>query len=333
MIGTRVPGVEAQMGQSAQSYPSMPRDDSVSLREFLLFLWRSRWLALIGAVACAAVAIAASLIVTPSYTASVEVLPAANGEQSLGSLGSAVSQLSGLASLAGLSMGATGGIKVEALATLQSEVLTDEYVQQQNLLPVLFAKRWNPVTRNWRAGVKAPTLWEAYQLFKAICLVDDNQKTGLVTLTVRWQNPYTAAAWANGLVALTNDYLRQKSIDEAERSIGYLNQEVSKTNVVEVKNAIYTLMEEEVKKEMLARGRKDFALRVIDPAFPPEKKTFPRPLLWTAGGIIIGVFLGLLANLLRETMRDEEAVRYRQVRPAAFVATDSSVNEPGIEHL
>ncbi len=323
--------VDAAIAPAIDSYATVAKDESVSVRDLLLFLWRSRWFALIGAVACAGLAIGASLIATPSYSASMVLLPASNSGGSFGSLGSAVSELSGFASLAGLNLGSAGGIKVEALATLQSEVLTDEYVQEHDLLPVLFSKKWNPTTKKWRRGVRVPTLWEANQLFKGIRVVDDDAKTGLVTLTIRWENPYTAAAWANGLVKLTNDYLRQKAISEAERSIAYLNQQVTKTNIVEVKSAIYTLMETEIKKEMLARGRRDFALRVIDPAVPPERKSYPRPLLWTAGGIVIGVFLGLLAKLLRETMVDEEEHNYRTRRPGALPQADPSIRDRGIE--
>jgi uncharacterized protein involved in exopolysaccharide biosynthesis len=334
MTGTRVPpsAAEAPKVHNADSYVFITRNDGVSVRELLLFLWRSRWFALIGAVVCASAAIAASMLATPRYTATVAVMPAGRTE-SLGSLGSAVSQLSGIASLAGINMGAAGGMKAEALATLQSEVLTDEYIREHNLLPVLFSSRWDPATRTWRRGVKVPTLWEANQLFQAIRVVEDNAKTGLVTITVRWADPYTAAAWANGLVKLTNDYLRQKSIDEADRSIAYLSQEVSKTNIVEVKNAIYGLMENEIKKEMVARGREDFALRVIDPAVPPEKKSYPRPLLWTAGGIVLGIFLGLLASILRETMMDEGMERNRGAGKAAAPVHDPAISEPGIERL
>lgn len=333
MTGTRLPSpmVEAPAGYNPESYTLVVRNDGVSVRDFLLFLWRSRWMALVGAAICAGLAVTASLIATPRYAASVLVLPASDRDQSLGTLGSAVSELSGLASLAGLNAGAAGGIKVEALATLQSQVLTDQYVQQHNLLPVLFANRWDPNTGTWRPGVKVPTLWEANQLFQGIRAVDDNPKTGLVTVTIRWRNPYTASEWANGFVELTNDYLRQKAIDEAERSITYLNQEVARTNIVEVKNAIYALMETEIKKEMVAKGRRDFALRIIDPAVPPERKSFPRPLLWTAGGLAIGIFLGLLVSVLRETLVDETAERARHGPAAVPPKAESPARNPGIE--
>lgn len=300
----------------AQRREAMPwpvfagRDDGVTARDVLSFLWRSRWITLLAVVVCGIGAAAAAWIVTPRYTATVELLPMSGGESmGLGGAGSAISQLGGLASLAGLSLGGGSTAKEEALATLQSEALTDKYIQQQNLLPILFWKAWNPATRTWRVSDprKIPTLWDANQAFKAVRVVDDNPKIGVVKLTVQWKDPHVAAQWANGLVQLTNDYLRQKAIDEAERSIAYLNQAVSKTNIVEVRRSIYELMQEEIKKEMIARGREDFALRVIDPAVPPERPSSPKGVLWVAAGIIAGLFLGLLASAFREIMAEPEA--------------------------
>lgn len=312
MSGTQDISRAADLDMRESALPQLVsgRDDTVTVRDFLLFLLRSRWFALIGASVCAIAAAAAAWIVTPEYTATVVLLPISSQSGGLGgSLGPAVSQLSGLASLAGLNIGGMGAQKAEALATLQSGILTDRYVTENNLLPILFSKQWNPATGTWRSSdpQKRPTLWDANQLFKKIRLIEDNAKSGVVTFSIRWKNADLAAAWANGLVKLTNDYLRQRAINQAERSISYLNREVAKTNILEVKNAIYGLMETEIKNEMVAKGRRDYALRVIDPAVPPQRKTFPKPVLWIIAGAVAGCALGLLVAILRETMIDEAA--------------------------
>jgi uncharacterized protein involved in exopolysaccharide biosynthesis len=152
--------------------------------------------------------------------------------------------------------------------------------------------------------------------------VDDDPKTGIVTMSIEWKDPSQAAEWANGLVSLTNDYLRQKAIDDAQRTIAYLNQEIAQTNTVEVKSALYEFMEQQIRKEMVAKGTKEFALKVVDPAVPPELKTYPNGSLWTLGGGLGGVFLGLLVAVVKESLaegeRDTEAaaVRGRKMRPA-----------------
>ena len=298
------PGIQSRDPAPAPVF--VAREEGVSLREFLSFIWRSRWIALAAGALCAVGAALAAWVATPDYTASVILLPVNTHGGSL-DLGASASELSGLASLAGINLSGGNQVKTEALATLDSEILTEQYIRQNDLLPVLFSREWNAAARQWNTTdpAKVPTLWKANRRFKDVRSVVDDTKTGLVTLTIRWKDPHVAAQWANGLVKLTNDYLRQRAIDEAERSIAYLNGEVVKTNIVEVRSAIYNLMETEIKNEMIARGRDEYALRVIDPAVPPEKKSYPRPLLWTAGAFLGGIFLGLLASVVRETMADE----------------------------
>jgi uncharacterized protein involved in exopolysaccharide biosynthesis len=116
-------------------------------------------------------------------------------------------------------------------------------------------------------------------------VLTDNH-TGLVTMSIKWTDPVAAATWANDLVKLTNDYLRKKAIDEAERSIAYLSEQASRTDVVGVKQAIFSILESEINKETLARGREEFALRVVDPAVPPEMATSPVASLWAIAGLI-----------------------------------------------
>ncbi len=299
-----------------------PHDGGVSLREFLLFAWKYRWLAVVSGLILAGGALLAAVLITPKYTASVVLLPVSNRNSSLGlgGLAGGMSQLGGLASLVGINIGGTGGQREEALATLQSRILTDQYIVAHDLLPILYSNKWNGKTHTWLGGRKAavPTLWKANRLFqKKIRTVEVNSKTGLVKLSIRWKNPDQAAQWANGLVSLTNDYMRQRAINEAERSIAYLNEESGDTNIVAVKNAIYTLMEAEIKNEMVARSRKDFALKVIDPAVPPEKQSFPRPLLWTFVGLLGGLFVGYVIAIIKATFSDSSANRRSEDRSAA----------------
>ena len=119
-------------------------------------------------------------------------------------------------------------------------------------------------------------------------------KTGLVTLTIAWSDPRLAAKWANGLVSITNDYLRTKAIAESERNITYLNEQAGKTDVMTVKQAIYAILQNEINKQMLARGSDEYAFKILDPAAPPEVPSSPRPKLWTFlaffGGLALSIF-------------------------------------------
>lgn len=185
---------------------------------------------------------------------------------------------------------------------LQSEALTESYIQKNDLLPVLYPKKWDPVGKKWKTSdpVEMPTLWKANRYFKnKIREVANNNKTNLVTLTITWYDPQVAAKWANDLVRMANDSLRDKEIAESERNIAYLNEEAVKTDVVGIRQAIYTLMQSEINKVMIARGSEEFALKVVDPAFAPELPSSPNLLLWAIGGFFGGCFFSMLTVLVQ----------------------------------
>ena len=275
-----------------------------SLFEWLKILWTRRWMILAFSVFCALSAATVAWLLPKKYEATILISPVTTraGSAGLGSQESAVARLGGLSSIVGLSGGGGAGVKAESLATLQSEALTRRYIQENNLLPVLFSERWDSRAMKWNseASDRVPTLWKGNEFFsKKVRSVSENAKTGLVTMTITWTDPKLAAQWANGLVDLTNVYLCEKAIQTSERNIEYLIDQASKTTVVALRDAIYKLMEEEIKEQMIARGNSEYALQVIDPAVVPERYASPRPLIWGSMGLVAGIFLSASAVVIR----------------------------------
>jgi hypothetical protein len=188
------------------------------------------------------------------------------------------------------------------VAVLQSDALTERYIEQNNLLPVLYKKEWDVATGRWKATdpLKMPTLWKANERFKkSIRKVVLEPHSGLVTLAITWTDPRIAAKWANDLVKLTNDYLRRKAIDEADRNIAYLTEQAAKTDVVGIKQAIYSLLQSEISKEMLARGTDEYAFKVLDPAIAPERPSFPMRTISVIVAFIASIAVAMLAVFVR----------------------------------
>jgi uncharacterized protein involved in exopolysaccharide biosynthesis len=148
-------------------------------------------------------------------------------------------------------------------------------------------------------------LWKANRLFdKSVRRVTMSGKTGLVSLTITWTDPALASKWANDLVHLTNDYLRNKAIEETQRNISYLNAEAAKTNVIEARQAIFSVLRNEIDRAMLARGSQEYAFKVLDPAVQPELASSPVKKLWTLAGFGGGLFLAMLFSYLRTAWRE-----------------------------
>ena len=288
-----------------QSLPlnSNPNDREISIAEMCAILWKSKWLLIAVSVAAALVAYGVSRILPVKYDAVIVLSPVTGQSSSdkLGALSSMASSLGGLGGLLGFS--ASGNEhKAEAIATLQSEALTESFIQINDLLPILYARQWDARTKTWNTTdpKKRPTLWKANRMFAGnIRGITENSKTGMVTLTISWKDPAQAASWANGLVRLANDYLRDKEIQRSERNIQYLTAQAAKASEIELRTAIFALMQNEIKSEMVSKGNDEYALKVIDPAAVPEKPASPQPLLLSISAALAAFALCSLVVLVR----------------------------------
>jgi uncharacterized protein involved in exopolysaccharide biosynthesis len=244
--------------------------------------------AFVGAIVAAVI----SLQMREIFRAQVLVAPVTQSNAGIG--GRLNDQFGGLAALAGVDLTGVGTRKEEAYATLASAGLAREFIQTEKLLPVLFADRWDAAAGRWRPGKEPPTLETGVKRFVTrVRFVEEDRRTGLVTLAIEWTSPQVAAEWANRMVEMTNDRLRIDSTHTAERSIEFLNKELVKTNVVELREAIYRLIETQVNNAMLANVQREFAFRFIDRAVPPELRISPKRTLLTLLGGAIGFLLGL----------------------------------------
>lgn len=292
---------------------SLTRDvvaGEITIREFFADLKQARFTILAFVAVFTLVGVLAGVFGHKEYKATIVLLPVSDSEGGSrlggGGLSSLASEYSGLASLAGISL-PESGMKDEAMAVLQSQLLTRQYIQQNNLLPILFAPIWDPVSKRWKVQDprKVPTLWTANVYFKnRVRSVVDDKKTGMVEMTIEWKDPILAAEWANGLVALTNSYLRNKAISESQRNIAYLDDLVAKTSVVQEQQVVYMLMEQQIDKEMVAKDREEYALKVIDPAFPPEKPSSGGPVLLGLLGFMLGLLFGTIVVFVKRALRE-----------------------------
>jgi len=99
----------------------------------------------------------------------------------------------------------------------------------------------------------------------------------VITLDVTWRDRRQAAEWANELVRLANEELRQRALRESAASIASLEEQLSHTDAVEFRQSIYKLMEVQVNRSVLAKSRREYALTVMDPAVVPDAGRFVSP--------------------------------------------------------
>jgi uncharacterized protein involved in exopolysaccharide biosynthesis len=279
--------------------------NTIGFSEIIAAAWKAKWLVIVVVALCTVAGAVIGIMTEKRYRAEILVSPAQESPTGGGSLSGLSSQVGGLAALAGLSTGGkTSTFRDETIAVLQSQLITEAYIRNNDLLPVLFAKSWDPNTKRWKAAdpKKVPTLWLGAQAFKKIRDVKQDKASGLVTLQITWKDPVVAARWANDFVRVTNAYLRHRAIEESDQNIEYLNAEAAKTSMVEEKAAIFALLKDEINKQMIAKGREEYALKVLDPAEIPERPSTPAPLLIAILGFAVGTIISALYVLQRTGM-------------------------------
>lgn len=262
------------------------------------FLRQNAVALLISVLFASALGYGTSYLIKPRYRS--EAVLVYSSDLSPSQSGGMASQLGSLGALVGLSSG--DDRQKEALATLKSRTILESYIQEQNLLPVLYESKWDAQNNRWKPtdSQDIPDTFDGYKLFdKRIRAIFEDKKNNTITISVTWTDRETAARWIRDIVARTNEHLRNAEIRRSSQNILYLNEQAAKTQIVEVKNSIYKLLELEIKKVMIANVSTDYAFRFIDNPSASRKKVAPSRFLFAAGFGVLALVVTTLALLVR----------------------------------
>jgi uncharacterized protein involved in exopolysaccharide biosynthesis len=287
-------------GYAVRLYP-LDEPEELQLLDLWRAIWAGKWVILAGAILGVIATFIAALVMTPVYRATV-VLSPASADRTSGGLAGLASQFGGLAALAGVNLPTSESDTAQALAILKSRAFTEGFIDRHELLPILYADRWDAAARTWDVDDprEVPTLYKAFDLFdRKIRVITPDLETGLVTMTIDWTDPVLATQWANALVSEVNSHVRERAVDQSNRSIEFLRSQLQSTNEMELRTAVFALMETEMKNAMLANVKTEYAFEVIDPAVVPERRLWPNRFLFAVFGFAAGLLLGVAFVFLR----------------------------------
>jgi uncharacterized protein involved in exopolysaccharide biosynthesis len=280
-------------------------DRAISVGEIFRAIRRYWWIPCATLVLFCTIAVTLILVTTPVYRA--EALVKAARPMNMAGASSLLAQMGGgLASLVGFG-DSTDDLTAEALAVMKSRKFVIHFIEQNNLMPVLFSDSWDAAQKDWIPGLKQkPTALDGYKYF-----VDNvfdafkDRKSGFVKVQIDWTDRKVAALWANQIIVMVNDEMRAKATQETNETIEYLDREHQKTDSVAVRAAIFSMMESQLKSKTMAAVRTQYAFDVIDPAIAPDEKTVlrPRKLLYLAAAIMLGGVFGMLGAVMANSRR------------------------------
>ncbi len=290
-------------------------DYEIDLRELFGVLWAgSKKIIAITAI-FAFISVIYALSVPDQFKASALLAPAQSDSSGLSSLG----QFSGLASLAGVTLG--GGESSEkqiAQEIMKSWSFIEDFIGDNDLLVELVAaKGWNKGSnelqidedvydaenKQWlienEFGVLGPpSSWQLFQAFSQRLEVSED-KSGLVTVSIEFYSPQIAKQWLDMFVAAINAHMQQRQMLKVSNNINFLQAQIEKTSIAEMREVLYSIIEEQTKNKMLAEASPEYVFVAVSPSMVPEKKSQPqRALICILGTLFGGIFSVLLVLVM-----------------------------------
>ena len=296
-------------------------DDEIDLRELLGVLWASKFkiVAITAIFAVGSVFYALSL--PNQYKATALLAPA---QSDGGGLTRAVGQFNGLASFAGVSIG--GGESSEsqiAQEIMKSWSFIENFIAKNELaVEVYAAEGWSKgsdelhinqdkydsesgkwLTVDSNGNTAPPSSWQLFRAFSGMLSVSEDKKSGLVSVSIEYYSPQMAKDWLDMYVASINEHMQARQVRKVSNNIDYLEAQIDKTSIAEMREVFYTIIEEQTKNKMVAEASPDYAFVAVSPSMVPEQKSQPgRSLICILGtllGGMLSVFIVLVTHYVR----------------------------------
>jgi len=292
-------------------------DDEIDLRELFGVLWGNK-IKIIGITAVfSVVSVIYALSIPNQYKASALLAPA---QQQSGGLSGALGQLGGLASLAGVSIG--GGDSSEsqvAQEIMKSWSFIEGFIAVNDLaVEVYAAEGWsresnqlkfdNDVyevkTKTWLVEndnigqLGPPTSWQLFEKFSEMLAVSEDKKSGLISVSIEYYSPQIAKQWLDLYISSINKHMQARQVVKVSNNIEYLEAQIEKTSITEMQEVFYTIIEEQIKSQMLAEASPDYAFVAVSPSMVPEEKSQPKRALICILGTLLGGILSVLTVLV-----------------------------------
>ncbi len=233
--------------------------------------------------------------------------------------------IGGLGSLVGINFSPTSNDIDQTIAVLNSHIFLSNYIENHKISPILMAVRGWDINEDtlvydsklydvekkiWVANLgnqkkSSPSIQEQVKAFREIYSVAKDRTTGLISISIKFFSPNISKQWVDWIVKDINSYMKDEKIKSANNVLNYLNREILKTNISEVRNVLADLIKKETQTIALSEKSSEYVFKTIDPAIAPEIKSGPfRSIICitiTVFGFIVSLIYVFLMYFLRRS--------------------------------
>ena len=238
---------------------------------------------------------------------------------------SGLGQYGDLASVVGISLPSNSQNKAtRVIETIKSRDFISHLLRIENFAPALMAadgfdhasgeiifdsSRYDVKDDKWKSsffssGSSKPTDLDIHRRYiKDIISVSQDRRSGLITISVEHLSPVFAKKFLDLIIDEANSLLREKDLKDSSEALLYLESQLSKTSLIEMKDSLNKLIQVQLETQMLANVSSDYVLKAIEPPYLPEKKSRPSRAIICIITTMVGTFLAFALILVRHFIK------------------------------
>ena len=295
--------------------------DDMDLGEILSILWSGKFIIIFVTTVFAVASVFYALSIPNQYKASVLLAPA---QSDGGGLSGALGKMSGLASLAVVNLGGGESSEFEiAQEIMKSWSFVERFIADNDLAVEVFAgEGWSKTSgklhinkdiydiesHRWLiedsdGNLGPPSSWQLFTKFAQMVSVSEDKKSGLVSVSIEYYSPQIAKDWLDMYVSAINEHMQERQISKVSNNIAYLENQINKTAIAEMREVFYTIIEEQTKNKMVAEASPEYAFVAVSPSMVPEQKSKPKRAQICIMGTFLGGMLSVFLVFVRRYVR------------------------------
>jgi uncharacterized protein involved in exopolysaccharide biosynthesis len=279
--------------------------EDIDPRKLATVIWGRKKFIAVFTAAVTTLTLVVSLLLTPIYRSSAVILPI---DKTMPSIleGSDLSSIIGLLGIGG------GSSSSKIMAILQTNSIKERILKKHDLMKVIFDDEWDEKLGKWEDD--PPDIWDGIRAFEKIVEIEEDRKTGAISISTDFKDPQMAGNISNWFVEELGAIVREKSfsmaryqrenIEEILGSVGgHLKPPegdppdftvfMQKMRDLTVSERAYEQLLIQYYISKFQEVKEDVVFQVIDEAKPPDEPERPKKLLNTLIGMIVSLFLGI----------------------------------------
>lgn len=241
----------------------------------------------------ASIASSIYIFTKPNIYSSHALLNVQEESSSGGGINSILNQYAGIASIAGVQIASDANKTEFVIATIKSRDFFKRLYKNDNFLSKLFAISrvniagyesevyefdediWDAKNSTWKLR---PNFEKAYASYRDAIVIDQERGTNFIRLSSTHVSPSFSSEMISFIIRNANLAIRERHLDESDKALKYLEELISKTNQSFLQRSITTLIDSQLKVQMIASIREDYFISIIDSPYTPNYKSGPSRL-------------------------------------------------------